>query len=68
MPKEKFTINRKDFTGIEFNSMMVSGGGRRLWVSYKDGGHSFKIESLKTGEIVFETWSLGAAVGKFNEL
>ncbi len=65
---KKFTIDRKDFEGEEFNCIMASGDGRRLWVSYCDGSHYFKIENLKTGKIVLETFSFNKAIRTFNEL
>lgn len=64
----KFTINREDFVGHEFQSIMVSGDGRRLWACVKDGGLSYKVENLRdNGEIVIHTQSFGEAVRVFNE-
>lgn len=63
----KFTINREMFDAEEFKALMASGGGRRLWVTYKDGGHYFKVESIPKQEVVLETLSLGEAIRAFNE-
>ena len=66
MPK-KFQIDKKEFEGIHFNSMMASGNGRRLWVTYCDGAHFFKVEDLRKGEIILETISLNAVIREFNK-
>ena len=69
MEKEKFTVSREVFEGEEFNALMASGDGRRLWVTYCDGAHYFKVENLRENcEIVLETASIGQAIRCFNEL
>lgn len=64
----KFMIDKKDFEGEEFNALMASSDGRRLWVTYHDGAHFFKVENLRNNcEVVCKTHSIGKAVRVFNE-
>lgn len=64
----KFKIDKKQFKREEFNSLMASGDGRRLWVTYCDGEHYFKVEDLRNdSEVVCKTHSINKAVRVFNE-
>jgi len=64
-----FTVSKGDFKGEEFNTLMASGKGKRLWVSYCDGAHYFKVETIKNGDgVVCETFSFNEAIKVFNEL
>lgn len=69
MKRGKFVIDEDMFKGHEVNAVMASGDGRRLWVSYCDGRHFFKVENLRNNcDVVLETDSLSEAIQTFNEL
>lgn len=67
-------LDEYEFYGMEFNTLMASGQGRRLWVTVEPsitGQHktTFKVENLKkNSHIEIETNSLVEAIRKFNEL
>lgn len=65
---EKFLLKKEMFDGQEFNSVMASVTGRRLWVTYRDGNSYFKVEDLKTSEIVMRTFDIDRAIKKFNDM
>lgn len=77
---DKLILEKEDFIGIPFNSLLASGGGRRLWATvtlYEDLHVSsdiltktvFKVENLKkNSKIEIETESFEEAIEKFNEL
>lgn len=67
----KFIVDRKDLERFEFQTLMASGGGRRLWVCVKEGEISYRAEytysSNHKSEVIIKTQSLGEAVRAFNE-
>lgn len=70
---EKLILDKEDFYDIPFNSLLASGGGRRLWATVivdGDGAHVvFKVENLKkNSHIEIETNVLERAIERFNEL
>ena len=77
---EKLIIKKEDFIGHEFNTLLASGNGRRLWATitmYEDLHISsdllsktvFKVENLKkNSHIEIETESFEEAMEKFNSL
>lgn len=61
-------ITREMFDGKEFSSVMAECDGKRLWVTYCDGGHFFQVEKLGSDDDLFKTLSLGEAIRTFNEM
>lgn len=61
------TLTVKQFDGREFDCMMASVGKKRLWVTYRDGGHFFKVEWLPTGGLLYKGISFSGAIRCFNE-
>ena len=65
---KKLELNAHMFSGREFNAIMAEDSGRRLWVTYYDGGHFFKVEKMGSDIETFNTLSLGCAIRTFNEM
>jgi hypothetical protein len=70
---DKLILEKEDFIGIPFNSLLASGSGRRLWATVIVDGNGaqvvFKVENLKkNSHIEIETNVLEKAIEKFNEL
>jgi len=72
--KKPVVLSTKTFEGVELNAMMASGNGKRLWVTYRyeeppyppERCTFFRVEELKSGDIVFETFDIENAIEFFN--
>ena len=63
----KLILSKEMVTNQEFNSLMASGNGCRLWVTYYNKTNYFKVENLRS-EKVYTTFSLDNAIEKFNQI
>ena len=65
----KFILDKEMVANQEFDSLMVSVDGRRLWVTYYNEKCYFKVENLLGGKgAIYTTSSLNKAIEKFNQI